>query len=155
MTISEEQFKAAEEIVAAYKAQQNNYYIIKTFPSDVELDNATHRAAMLEAQSVRSVAWCYHRLGAKWMMEEIKKRGAIVSQEEPYNKISIRKDKKYYYNSKKGLWCRITWKGFTERLTVAETEIMLRNTIAGHWLANDKFEERTDFRTWITNEACV
>lgn len=156
MEISEEQFKAAEEIVAAYKAQQNTCYVIKSFPNKEEITKVAHAHALLESQAARAVACCYFKEGAKWIMEEIKKRGAIIRKEESDEKISTNKNIKYFYYTEKNAWVKLDRRtGSLKMLTQAETLVMLRNTIAGHWLANDKFEERTDFRTWITNEACV
>jgi hypothetical protein len=42
-----------------------------------------------------------------------------------------------------------------EMLNNEQIEIMKKNTIEGQWLLDGKFEERTDIRTWITEENWV
>jgi len=77
--ITEEQLKKAEKVIADYKAEQlNKSYVIKSFPSDDEIHKESLRVCRIEAEFVQGVAWCYHDKGAKWMMEELKKRGNVL-----------------------------------------------------------------------------
>jgi hypothetical protein len=39
-----------------------------------------------------------------------------------------------------------------EIMTNDEIEVMKKNTVEGQWLLDDKFENRTDIRTWVTEE---
>ena len=42
-----------------------------------------------------------------------------------------------------------------EMLNNEQIEVMKKNTVEGQWLLEGKFEERTDIRTWITEENWV
>ena len=42
-----------------------------------------------------------------------------------------------------------------EMLNNEQIEVMKKNTVEGQWLLDGKFEERTDIRTWITEENWV
>lgn len=42
-----------------------------------------------------------------------------------------------------------------EMLNDEQIEIMKKNTVEGQWLLDGKFEERTDIRTWTTEENWV
>ena len=42
-----------------------------------------------------------------------------------------------------------------EMINDKQIEIMKKNTVEGQWLLDGKFEERTDIRTWITEENWV
>jgi hypothetical protein len=36
-----------------------------------------------------------------------------------------------------------------------QIDVMIKNTVEGQWLLDGKFEERTDIRTWVTEENWV
>ena len=40
-------------------------------------------------------------------------------------------------------------------MTNEEIEVMKKNTVEGQWLLDGKFENRTDIRTWVTEENWV
>jgi hypothetical protein len=40
-------------------------------------------------------------------------------------------------------------------MTNEEIEVMKKNTVEGQWLLDGKFEDRTDIRTWVTEENWV
>jgi hypothetical protein len=42
-----------------------------------------------------------------------------------------------------------------EIMTNEEIEVMKKNTVEGQWLLDGKFEDRTDIRTWVTEENWV
>jgi len=42
-----------------------------------------------------------------------------------------------------------------EMLNNEQIKVMKKNTVEGQWLLDGKFEERTDIRTWITEENWV
>ncbi len=42
-----------------------------------------------------------------------------------------------------------------EILTYKEIEVMKKNTVEGQWFKDGEFQERTDIRTWVTEEPWV
>jgi hypothetical protein len=42
-----------------------------------------------------------------------------------------------------------------ERINQEQIDIMKKNTIEGQWLLDGKFQNRTDIRTWVTEENWV
>jgi hypothetical protein len=40
-------------------------------------------------------------------------------------------------------------------ITNEEIEVMEKNTVEGQWLLDGKFENRTDIRTWVTDENLI
>ena len=42
-----------------------------------------------------------------------------------------------------------------EQINQEQIDIMKKNTVEGQWLLDGKFEDRTDIRTWITEENWV
>jgi len=49
--------------------------------------------------------------------------------------------------------CDIT--GKLLQLDNFQINVMIKNTVEGQWLLDGKFEDRTDIRTWVTEENWV
>lgn len=62
-------------------------------------------------------------------------------------------NRRYFFNGT--FWFKKDDGQRIEKLSPEETEIMKKNTVEGQWvsvLGEEKFQERTDIRTWVTNE---
>lgn len=73
---TEERYLEAKKIVDDYEAGiLNKALVVKSLPSDDEIHKQSLKVCEIEAGLVQYIAWYYHDLGAKWMKEEVIKRG--------------------------------------------------------------------------------
>jgi hypothetical protein len=61
--------------------------------------------------------------------------------------------KRYFFNGM--FWYKQDEGKRLEIMTNEEIDVMKKNTVEGQWLLDGKFEDRTDIRTWVTEENWV